>query len=147
MSEQRMTKRAASPLNRLKPRDYQLLAEFRRLLRQFLVFSEERAAAVGLAPQQHQALLAMKGHQGGSPTIGDLAERLAIRHHSAVGLVNRLVRRGYVVRRGDRGDKRRVTLKLTRKGEAILRKLTAWHRAELRRVAPLLKPLLMQLQD
>lgn len=141
-----MTKRTASP-RRLRPQDYRLLAEFRRLLRQFLVFSEQQAAGVGLAPQQHQALLAVKGYQGGAPTVGDLAERLAIRHHSAVGLVNRLVRAGYVVRRGDRGDKRRVTLKLTESGEAILRKLTAAHRAELQRLAPLLKPLLTQLQE
>jgi DNA-binding MarR family transcriptional regulator len=133
-----MTRRAASLRRRLKPRDYRLLAEFRRLLRQFLVFSEQRAADVGLAPQQHQALLAIKG---------DLAERLAIRHHSAVGLVNRLVRAGYAVRRADRGDKRRVALKLTKDGEAILRKLTASHRDEVRRIAPLLKPLLAQLQD
>ena len=142
-----MTGRAASSRRQLGPQDYRLLAEFRRLLRLFLVFSEERAAEVGLAPQQHQALLAIKGHEGGVPTVGDLAERLAIRHHSAVGLVNRLARAGYVVRRGDRSDKRRVTLKLTKDGEAVLRKLTALHRAELRRVAPLLKPLLAQLQD
>jgi DNA-binding MarR family transcriptional regulator len=142
-----MTGRTASSRRRLKPQDYRLLAEFRRLLRQFLVFSEQRAVDVGLAPQQHQALLAIKGHAGGAPTVGDLAERLAIRHHSAVGLVNRLVRAGYAVRRTDRGDKRRVTLKLTKDGEAILRKLTASHRDELRRMAPLLKPLLAQLQD
>jgi DNA-binding MarR family transcriptional regulator len=142
-----MTRRAASLRRRLKPRDYRLLAEFRRLLRQFLVFSEQRAADVGLAPQQHQALLAIKGYRGAAPTIGDLAERLAIRHHSAVGLVNRLVRAGYAVRRADRGDKRRVALKLTKDGEAILRKLTASHRDEVRRIAPLLKPLLAQLQD
>ena len=141
-----MMGRAASLRRQLRPEDYRLLAEFRWLLRQFLVFSEEQAAEVGLAPQQHQALLAIKGHRGGMPTIGDLAERLAIRHHSAVGLVDRLVRAGYVVRRSDRGDKRRVTLKLTKDGEAILKKLTASHRAELRRMAPLLKPLLAQLQ-
>ena len=75
----------------LKPEDYRLLAEFRRLLRQFLVFSEQQALGVGLAPQQHQALLAIKGSPDGPPTVGDLAERLAIRHNSAVGLINRLV--------------------------------------------------------
>ena len=65
----------------LKPEDYRLLAEFRRLLRQFLVFSEQQALGVGLAPQQHQALLAIKGSPDGPPTVGDLAERLAIRHN------------------------------------------------------------------
>jgi DNA-binding MarR family transcriptional regulator len=142
-----MTKRLASSRRELKPADYRLLAEFRRLLRQFLVFSEQQAAEVGLAPQQHQALLAIKGYERGAPTVGDLAERLAIRHNSAVGLVNRLVHAGYVTRRSDPADKRRVTLTLTGAGEAILRKLTAAHRAELRRLAPLLKPLVAQLHD
>lgn len=142
-----MTKRVASCRHGLKPEDYRLLAEFRRLLRQFLIFSEQQAAEVGLAPQQHQALLAIKGYEHGAPTVGDLAERLAIRHNSAVGLVNRLVSAGYVRKRGDRADKRRVTLTLTGPGEAILRKLTTAHRAELRRIAPLLKPLVAQLQD
>jgi DNA-binding MarR family transcriptional regulator len=142
-----MAKPAGSSGPQLSPEDFELLAEFRRLLRQFLVFSEERAVAVGLAPQQHQALLAIKGHQGGAgPSIGDLAARLAIRHNSAVGLVNRLVRAGYAARRGDPADKRRVTLALTRKGESVLRQLTVAHRAELRRLAPLLGPLLTELQ-
>lgn len=136
-----------SPSRRsLTAQDYRLLAEFRYLLRRFLVFSEERAAELGLSPQQHQALLAIKGHGDGAPTIGDLAERLAIRHNSAVGLVDRLVRAGYAVRRSDRADRRRATLMLTPPGEAVLEKLTAAHRDELRCMAPLLKPLLAQLQ-
>jgi DNA-binding MarR family transcriptional regulator len=130
----------------LKPEDYRLLAEFRRLLRQFLVFSEQQAKSVGLAPQQHQALLAIKGSPEGMPTVGDLAGRLGIRHNSAVGLINRLVSAGYVTRRDDPSDKRRATLALTKAGEAILMKLTAAHRAELRRIAPLLRPLVVQLQ-
>ncbi len=141
-----MGKRTATAM-RLKPEDYRLLAEFRRLLRQFLVFSEQQALEVGLAPQQHQALLAIKGSPDGPPTVGDLAERLAIRHNSAVGLINRLVSAGYVTRRDDPSDKRRVSLALTEAGEAILTKLSAAHRAELRRIAPLLKPLVAQLQQ
>jgi DNA-binding MarR family transcriptional regulator len=115
-------------------------------LRQFLVFSEQQALGVGLAPQQHQALLAIKGSPDGPPTVGDLAERLAIRHNSAVGLINRLVSAGYATRRDDPSDKRRASLALTKAGEAILTKLSAAHRAELRRIAPLLKPLVAQLQ-
>jgi DNA-binding MarR family transcriptional regulator len=122
------------------------LAEFRHVLRAFLAFSEEQAGEIGLSPQQHQALLAIKGH-GGAPTVGDLADRLAIRHNSAVGLVNRLVKAGYVARRTDRTDRRRATLGVTRSGEAVLEKLTAAHRDELRRIVPLLKPLLARLQD
>jgi DNA-binding MarR family transcriptional regulator len=140
-----MGKRTAASLQ-LAPEDYRLLAEFRRLLRQFLVFSEQQAQSVGLAPQQHQALLAIKGAPDALPTVGDLAEHLGIRHNSAVGLVNRLVSGGYVTRRGDPNDKRRATLALTKAGEAILTQLTAAHRAELRRIAPLLKPLVAQLQ-
>jgi DNA-binding MarR family transcriptional regulator len=92
-------------------------------------------------------LLAIKGSPGGRPTVGDLAERLAIRHNSAVGLINRLVSAGYATRCDDPSDKRRATLALTKAGEAILTKLTAAHRAELRRIAPLLKPLVAQLQE
>lgn len=141
-----MKKRKTPSRRRLTTQDYQLLAEFRHLLRRFLVFSEEKAAAVGLSPQRHQALLAVKGAGGGAPTIGDLAERLAIRHNSAVGLVDRLVRAGYVARRGDTADRRRVVLALTPAGEAVLEDLSAAHRDELRRMAPLLKPLVAELQ-
>jgi DNA-binding MarR family transcriptional regulator len=133
--------------SRLGESDYQLLAEFRYLLRQFLVFSEGQAQEIGLSAQQHQALLAIKGFPNGAPSIGDLAYRLAIRHNSAVGLVNRLVNAGYVVRRVDSLDRRRVTLALARAGDAVLEKLTTTHRDELRRMAPLLKPLLTHLQD
>jgi DNA-binding MarR family transcriptional regulator len=142
-----MTRRSAPSRRRLKEIDYRLLADFRRLLRQFLVFSEQQATDVGLTPQQHQALLAVKGHTPGAPSIGDLAVRLAIRHNSAVGLVDRLTRLGLLLRRRDPADGRRVTLKLTGRGEVVLRKLTAAHRAELRRLAPLLKPLVAQLHD
>ncbi len=142
-----MGPRKAASNRQLKPADYRLLAEFRFLLRQFLVFSEEKATEIGLSAQQHQALLAIKGHGDGAPTVGDLAQRLAIRHNSAVGLVDRLVLGGYIVRRTDAEDRRRVTLALAKKGETVLEKLTAAHRDELRRMAPLLKPLLAQLQE
>ncbi|HEY5237631.1 MAG TPA: MarR family transcriptional regulator [Rhizomicrobium sp.] len=141
-----MSSRKAVSNEQFKPADYRLLAEFRFLLRQFLVFSEEKAAEIGLSAQQHQALLAIKGHGDAMPTVGDLAQRLAIRPNSAVGLVDRLALAGYIVRRSDAQDRRRVTLALAKKGEAVLEKLTAAHRDELRRMAPLLKPLLAQLQ-
>ncbi len=130
----------------LSSSDYQLLAEFRYLLARFLAFSAQAAHADGLAPRQHQALLAIKGYPGGGEvTVGDLAERLGIRHHSAVGLVDRLVERGYLVRRTDIRDRRRAVLSLTASGEAALAALSAAHREELRRIAPLLGPLLQQL--
>lgn len=124
----------------LKQSDYRLLAEFRHLLRKFLVFSEEAARKAGLSPQQHQALLAIKGFAGGPlPTIGDLAGQLAIRHHSAVGLADRLVKARLLKREPDPADRRRVALVLTPKAERILEKLSAAHRDELRRLAPMLQ--------
>lgn len=126
--------------------DYEILAEFRYLLMRFAAFSEQAAHAAGLAPRQHQALLAIKGFPGGGEaTIGDLAQRLGIRHHSTVGLVDRLVSRGYLVRRADQQDRRRTLLTLTASGEQALSGLAAAHRQELRRVAPLLKALLGRL--
>ena len=124
--------------------DYQILAEFRFLLRRFMVFSEEAARGAGLAPQQHQALLAIKGFVG-DPTIGDLAERLAVKHNSAVGLVDRLVKAGHLRRRQDEHDRRRVTLALTASGEQLLADLSSAHRDELRILTPSLKALFAKL--
>ena len=126
--------------------DYQLLAQFRYLLTRFLAFSEQAAQSAGLAPRQHQALLAIKGFPGGSRvTVGDLAERLGIRHHSAVGLVDRLVASGYLTRQVDDDDRRRAILALSARGEAALAALSGVPREELRRIVPLLEPLLRQL--
>jgi DNA-binding MarR family transcriptional regulator len=125
--------------------DYRLLAEFRFLLARFLAFSEDAAKARGLAPRQHQALLAIKGSPSGAMTVGDLAARLCIRHHSAVGLVDRLAASGYLARNPDENDRRRIILALTPKGEKSLAALSAVHRQELRRIVPLLKPVLAQL--
>ena len=115
------------------------------MLRQFLAFSEAEALDAGLSPQQHQALLAIKGAEGPT-TIGDLAERLAIRHNSAVGLADRLERLHLLARQTDPADGRRVTLALTGDAEKLLAGLTAAHRDELRRLTPLLKPLLNKLE-
>jgi DNA-binding MarR family transcriptional regulator len=126
--------------------DYQLLAEFRYVLARFLAFSAEAAHAEGLEPRQHQALLAIKGYPGGARvTVGALAERLGIRHHSAVGLTDRLVESGYLIRRTDVEDRRRAILELTTLGEKALAALSAAHREELRQIAPRLRPLLSQL--
>ncbi len=130
----------------LTPHDYEVLAEFRYVLTRFLAFSEDAAQQAGLAPRQHQALLAIKGYPGGAEvTIGDLAGRLGIRHHSAVGLVDRLVSGGYLARREDSSNRRRILLFLTAAGEQALAGLSTAHRQELRRVAPLLKSLLTRL--
>ena len=113
--------------------DFRALAEFRYQLRRFTRFSEQAVRAVGLEPQQHQLLLAVKGlPEGMIATIGTLADRLQIEHHSAVELINRLADKGLVERQRDDTDMRRVLVRLTASGEALLHKLSVYHRAELR---------------
>ena len=139
-----MTARRGSARKRtLTEADYRRLAEFRHLLRRFLMFSETAAEKAGLTAQQHQALLAIKGFGAGAPVaIGALAERLGIRHHSAVGLADRLAANGLVTRRSGTADRRTVLLELTPKAETLLARLSAAHRDELARLAPLLQALL-----
>ncbi|MGX5827516.1 MarR family winged helix-turn-helix transcriptional regulator [Mesorhizobium sp. 43Arga] len=125
--------------------DYQRLSEFRYLIRRFLEFSQLQAEDAGLTPRQHQALLAIKGYPGGGPvTVGDLAERLRIRHHSAVELVNRLSEAGLVTRDQDKDDHRRVLLRLTERADDCLAELSAAHLDELSRIEPMLRRLLDQ---
>jgi len=119
--------------------EYQALAEFRYQLRRFLHFSEQAARAAGLEPQQHQLLLALKGLPEGRPaTVGELAERLQIQHHSTVELVNRMVDRNLIERTRDERDQRKVLISLTSYGEEVLHKLSLLHRTELRSTGPAL---------
>jgi DNA-binding MarR family transcriptional regulator len=137
-------KRAAMRDGELTQADYERLAEFRYLLRRFLVFSEEAAERAGLTAQQHQALLVIKGRRGSQPMpTGMLAERLAIRHHSAVGLIDRLIAKNLIRRRNDSADRRQVLIELTSKAEKVLQSLTISHRNEIERLAPLLRELLV----
>lgn len=109
--------------------EYEALAAFRYRIRRFLHGSEEAARAAGIEPQQHQLLLAIQGLPAAcQPTIGELAERLQIQHHSAVELVDRSVDRGLVRRRRAAGDRRQVRVELLPKGEKLLRELTVHHR-------------------
>jgi DNA-binding MarR family transcriptional regulator len=136
-------KTAGKPLTR---RDYVALAGFRHALRQFLAFSETAAAAAGLTPVQHQALLAIKGMPGpGAVGVGDLAAWLGVRPHSTAGLVERLVKQGLVRKSQDETDRRRATLVLTAKAEHRLAALSAAHREELRRMSGSLGALLAAL--
>ncbi|HSD38159.1 MAG TPA: MarR family winged helix-turn-helix transcriptional regulator [Rhodocyclaceae bacterium] len=108
-----------------------------------LEFSQSAARAAGLTPQQHQALLAIKGMPGNTGvTIGDLAGRLLVRHHSAVELVDRLEQKDFLRRDSDGQDGRRALLVLTAKGEAVLLELSASHLEELSRVGPELSEML-----
>ncbi len=123
----------------LATRDYAQLAEFRRALRGFLRFSEDAAAAVGLTSQHYQAMLVLRGcPDDRRVTINDLAQQLLIKHNSAVELVDRLVDEGLILRKASSTDRRKVELRLTARGREVLAKLAAVHRAELRRVGPLI---------
>jgi DNA-binding MarR family transcriptional regulator len=113
--------------------DYEALATFRAALRRFLRFTEQGAREVGLTPHQHQLLLAIKGQPGREwASITDLATALQVRHHAAVGLVDRCERAALVRRAGDPDDRRQVRVHLTDKGEQILERLSAQNRRELR---------------
>ena len=117
--------------------DYSALADFRYEIRRFLNFSEQAARASGIEPQQHQALLAIKGlPRESKATVGTLAERLRIQHHSAVELTNRLARKGWMRRSRGRNDRREVLLRLTPRGENLLAQLSLSHRKELRTAGP-----------
>jgi DNA-binding MarR family transcriptional regulator len=134
------------PFPGLTKTEYEVLAAFRYHLRQFLQFSEEAARAAGLTPRQHQALLAIKGFpERERVTIGELAEQLQIAHHSAVGLVDRLAAQRLIEREAGVEDRRQVYVKLSRAGTKILEKLSAAHRAEIRRFGPRLRLLLESL--
>jgi DNA-binding MarR family transcriptional regulator len=116
---------------------YHELLAFRTALRRFMRWSEQQAAAAGLTGQQHQLLLAIRGHDGaGAPTVGDVAEHLLLRHHSAVELVDRAAEAGLVRRLADEGDGRVVRLALTDHGQDLLERLSAAHVEELGRLAP-----------
>lgn len=118
-------------------KDYERLLAFRTRLRQFDQWSREAAAELGLTHAQHQLLLAIRGHRGADgPTIGDVAEALLVKQHTASGLVDRTQTLGLVIRVRDPDDHRRVHLRLTRKGKDVIKKLTAVHLEELRRLAP-----------
>jgi DNA-binding MarR family transcriptional regulator len=124
---------------KLKESDYQALAEFRYQIRCFLRFSEQVARAAGLEPQQHQVLLTIKGlPPERTATIGALAERMQLAHHSTVELVDRLEEKGLVARLRDESDRRQVIVNLTTAGEDILAELSLNHLKEMGSVGPTL---------
>jgi len=128
--------------------DYETLAEFRYALRHYLRFSKNAVETAGITLQQHQALLFIIGFPGREQvTIGELAERLQIRHHSAVGLVDRLEDQGLVERTPNEEDRRRVFIGLTKKGIGVLESLASMHREELRYLGPQLCSMLEQITN
>ncbi|MAS44453.1 MAG: MarR family transcriptional regulator [Rhodobacteraceae bacterium] len=125
--------------------DFRTLAAFRRQLRGFLRFSETAAAGQGLTPQQHQALLAIRGSKARALSVGELADALLLRPHSASELASRLETLGLVRRLDDAEDGRRRVIAATERAETLLTALSETHREELRRLRPLLIGLLEDL--
>ncbi len=126
--------------------DYWTLAELRYHIRRFLRLREVAARRAGVEPQHYLLLLQVKGLTGRrSLTIGALADRLQLRHHSVVELVDRLVKRRMVDRRRDSPDRREVFVALRPRGEAVLRKLALYSLRELRTEGPALMSALNRL--
>jgi DNA-binding MarR family transcriptional regulator len=122
---------------RISSPDYRALAAFRFEIRKFLAFSEQAARQAGVEPQQHQVLLAVQGLPADSrPTIGTIAERLCVQHHTAVALVDKLEAAGLITRERTSPDRREVLLALTTSGFAKLRELSELHRDQLQHVGP-----------
>ncbi len=135
-------------MSRVSQKDYEALAGFRYALRKFMRFSEQAARGAGLSPQQHQALLAIRGFPAGDKvTVGALAERLCSKPQSTSELVSRLQKQGFVARDSSDADGRQVVVSLTTTGEEVLRRMAAAHRQELRRLGPELKDLLDSVND
>jgi DNA-binding MarR family transcriptional regulator len=123
----------------LTKQDFEALARFRFGIRRYLRFSEETVRGNGLTPQQYQLLLALKGFPGREwATVGELAERLQLRHHSMGELVNRAQAQDLVARAMDPDDARVVRVVLTEQGEDVLGRLSALHRDELERMSAVL---------
>jgi DNA-binding MarR family transcriptional regulator len=122
---------------KLTTNHYRQLAAFRHEMRKFQAFSEQAARDSGIEPQQHQLLLALRGlPEGLRPTIGTIAERLCVQHHTAVALVDKLERRELLVRERGSTDRREVLLRLTPGSDALLRQLSELHRQQLLVVGP-----------
>jgi DNA-binding MarR family transcriptional regulator len=137
----------AHPESRVPDPLIRTLADFRFEMRQFLHFSEQAAAAAGLQPQQHQMLLQVAGApEDATVTIAYAAERLGLKHNSAVELVDRCVREDLLERAEDPADRRRALIRVTRKGHRILNRLSGEHARELTEAAPRLMRTLQHIQ-
>ena len=126
--------------------DYETLAAFRFELRRFLNASEAAAKALGMTPQQHQSLLAIRAAPERMMSVGELAEQLFIQPHTASELADRMVSLGWVSRRASTQDRRRVALVLTEPAEQMLGRMSATHRDEVMRISGTLTDLLEQLK-
>ncbi len=138
-----------TPKRRVTDADYERLLAFRTGLRTFLKWSHDQAATAGLAPVQHQLLLAIRGHRDHErgPTISDVAGYLLIKPHTAAELVSRSVDAGFVRRVADPDDRRVVRLVLTNRAARKLEQITAATIEEIKRLAPALNRLWQDLDS
>jgi len=128
--------------------DFKAMAELRYQIRRFLRFSENAAREAGIEPQQHQLLLTVRGLPDSlKPTVGVLAERMQLQHHSTVELIDRLVDRGFLCRLRATDDRRKVLVKLTHDGEEFLNNLSLHHLQELQATGPRFVKILQTLID
>lgn len=128
--------------------NYKAMAELRYQIRRFLRFSENAARQAGIEPQQHQLLLAVRGLPDSvTPTIGVLAERMQLQHHSTVELIDRLVERNLLIRLRSTDDRRQVLIKLTHDGEEFLKTLSLHHLQELQSAGPAFVKVMQSLID
>ena len=126
--------------------DFRSMAELRYQIRRFLRFSENAARQAGIEPQQHQLMLAVRGlPENLKPTIGVLAERMQLQHHSTVELIDRLADRGFLCRLRSTDDRRQVLVKLTHEGEKFLESLSLHHLEELQTTGPTFVKILQNL--
>jgi DNA-binding MarR family transcriptional regulator len=135
-------------MSKLTDADYERLAELRYGLRRFLHWSEEQARRAGITPTQHQLLLAIRSSRDPrGATVGEVAEVLIIRHHSAVGLIDRAQEAGLIVRERDPDTQSVVHLKLTESGALTLSALSEVHLRELAQLAPTMQALFGELSE
>ena len=137
-----------APETGLRRAQYTAIAAFRYELRRFLAFSEAAATAAGLAPQQHQALLAIAGHVGAEPpSVGTIAEQLLIAPNTAAELVSRMVDAALITKSPSHQDRRRTELTLTEKAVVLLDRLTTVHLEELKTLEPALRHAVTRSRD
>ena len=136
------------PKRKLTSEDYERLADFRYGLRRFLHWSEQQARQGGITPTQHQLLLAIRSSRDPrGATVGEVAEVLIIRHHSAVELIDRAQEAGLITRERDPDTQSIVHLKLTEMGALALSALSEAHLRELSQLAPTMRALLEALSE
>ena len=143
------TPEATTVKKSLQAKDYDALGAFRYAMRKFLRFSKEVVAAcANLTPEQYEALLTIKSSSGANGmTVGEISERLQVKHHTAVSLLDKLEARKLAVRKRAAADRRNVNVELTKAGALLLTRLAAIHHHELQQRSPEIIDALRRLRE